>query len=227
MQSWVTSMQTIRTISNISFNSLEFFEHKVFELLKNGVIDWCHWIAHKAEDDEKKAHIHFVLKPSCRIDTNKLRQQFFELDATNALPLAPTTDWRPVSSMDDWLLYAVHDTDYLKSKRQTRKFAYMKKDIRSTDFDALNECWRNIDRTKYARLRALEDAVAHDIPFFVLVQDGIIPIAQRAQWQRQYMDLQYVGKHRYLADDGEQVEVNPSVEEVENKRMLIDDELPY
>lgn len=194
-------MQTIRTISNISFNSPDFFEHKVFELLKNGVIDWCHWIAHKAEDDEKKDHIHFVLKPSCRIDTNKLRQQFFEVDANNALPLAPSTDWHPVSSMDDWLLYAVHDTDYLKSKRQMRKFAYMKKDIRSTDADALNECWRNIDRIKYARLRALEDAVARDIPFYVLVQDGIIPIAQRAQWQRQYMDLQFESKRLYVADE--------------------------
>lgn len=181
-------------------------------LLSQCLIDWCHWICHRAESSEKKDHIHFVLKPSKRIDTASLNKFFLEIDPNNALPLKPTSDWRPVSSMDDWLLYAVHDSDYLKSKSQKREIIYMKKDLQTTDEDALNEAWNCIDRMKFARLRALEDAVARQIPFARLVQDGIIPIAQRAQYERQYADLFYLLKTPVVTEDGEVISFDSTKE---------------
>lgn len=182
-------MQTIRTLSNISYNTHEYFEAKINELVKNGVIEWAYWIHHKADTDETKPHTHFTFKPSKRIDTGKLREYFNEFDPTNPLPLTCTAKWNPMNSMDDWLLYAVHDIPYLNSKGQYRNFHYGFSDLKATDYDALKTDWEAIDRKKYYIFKILEDYARNNIPFYVLVQESIVPIAQRSQFQYQYEDL--------------------------------------
>ena len=47
-------MQTIRTLSNISYNTDTYFEAKIQSAVKNGVVEGCYWIRHKAEEDEEK-----------------------------------------------------------------------------------------------------------------------------------------------------------------------------
>jgi hypothetical protein len=176
-------------LSNVSYNTDDFFASKIAELEKNGIIEWCYWIRHQPDTDETKAHIHFTLKPSKRIDTAKLREFFYEFDPTNSLPLTCTKKWNPMNSMDDWLLYAVHDIPYLNSKGEYRKFHYEFKDLKATDYDALTADWHAINRKKYYVFQLLEDYARKHIPFFVLVQEGIVPIAQRSQFQFQYNDL--------------------------------------
>lgn len=183
-------MNTIKTISNISYNTDAFFNKTVNDLVDRGVIDWCYWIRHKADADELKDHIHFVLKPSKRVDTTALRLMFNELDSNNpSKPLSCTSKWNTVNSLDDWLLYAVHDSSYLASKGQMRNYHYDFNSLCATDEDALRADWNVIDRTKFNRLDILMDAVMDNVPFVNLVQNGLIPIAQRAQYQFQYNDL--------------------------------------
>lgn len=183
-------MQTTRIISNISYNTPEHFCKTVYDLLNRHVIDWCYWIFHKADKDELKDHIHFVLKPSSRVDTASLRDAFNELDPScPSKPLTCTMRWNFTSSMDDWLLYAVHDAGYLASKGQVRNYHYEYDDLCTTDPDALLEDWNNIDRMKYSRLSFLWDAVQAHTPFALLVQHGMIPISQRAQYEMQYKAL--------------------------------------
>lgn len=183
-------MQTIKIISNVSYNSDEFFEATVKRLEANGVIDWCYWIRHDADTDETKPHIHFVLKPSARLDTQKLREQFKEIDLSHPTePLCCTKRWFSTNSMEDWLLYGVHDVAYLASKGQTRKHHYGFEDIKSTDPDGLRQDWNMIDRSKYDRLQILFEAAQRQIPFGLLVQMGRVPIPQRAQWEMQYNSL--------------------------------------
>lgn len=152
-------MNTIRTISNVSFNSVEFFESKIRELTSPGkgqVLDWAHWIVHQPDTDQSKAHIHFVCKPSRRIDTNELRQQFLEpitdtefIQAELAKGQKPEDILKPrgvlpfqiTTSMTDWLLYAVHDVKYLYKKGQNRKTHYKREDVKSTDPEFLNTQW--------------------------------------------------------------------------------------
>lgn len=183
-------MQTIRTISNISYNSLEFFEKKIKDLVLRGIIDWAYWIQHQPDSDEKRVHIHFVVKPAKRVDTSSLRDEFKEFDPLHPdKPLCCTAKWFNTNSMDDWLLYAVHDPAYLTSKGQRRNVLYQYKDLRATDYDALSNDWNAIDRAKYQRLKWLYDAVEGNVPFARLVQDGLIPIAQRQQYEFQYNAL--------------------------------------
>ena len=56
MQSWVNLMQTIRVISNISYNTIEYFESKIAELVSRRIIDWAYWVFHLADEDELKDH---------------------------------------------------------------------------------------------------------------------------------------------------------------------------
>lgn len=192
-------MNTIRLISNISYNSDSFFEGKISELIDQGVIDFCFWIRHQPDLDDKKSHIHFVLKPSQRIDTSKLRDYFNELDPSNDKPLTCTTVWRFTSSLQDWLLYCIHDRDYLRSKHLERNTFYKFSDIKSSDFDALNFEISMIDRVSFDRMAILQNAVLDHIPFFQLVQDGVIPISQRSQYEYQYNALwDYYFRHSQL-----------------------------
>ena len=182
-------MKTIRTLSNVSYNSLSFFSSKILELEQRNIIEWCYWVEHKAEEDEEKDHIHFVFKPCSRIDTMDFRQLLFEYEKDNNLPLTCTKKFLPCNSIDDWLLYAVHDTPYLRSKGQWRKYHYKFTDINATDKDSLKYDWDNINRNKYIILDWLDQAVKDNIPFYKLVQDGIVPMSQRAQYEFQYNAL--------------------------------------
>lgn len=185
-------MKTIKTISNISYNSITHFEQCIKSLWGGNKIDWAYWIYHRADTDETKDHIHFVLRPSARIDTSDLRKFFNEIDPTHPdKPLTCTCKWNFTNSMDDWLLYAIHHPAYLKAKGETRNIFYEWGDINSTDPDALRNDIQSIDMTKWNRLSRLEEAVRKGIPFYQLVQDGLIPIAQRAQYQQQYRDIAY------------------------------------
>lgn len=182
-------MKTRRTISNVSYNTLAYFVAVVQNLVDRGIIEWCYWICHKAEDDELKDHIHFVLQPSASLETKALAKLFMELDPTNPKPLGVTSKWMFTSSMDDWILYSSHDAGYLLSKGQVRKYHYEYKDFGSTDPDAFREDWNRVNRVAYSRLEVLASAVEEGTPFVALVQNGIIPIAQRAQYQMQYNEL--------------------------------------
>lgn len=184
-------MQTIKTISNIAYNTIDHFEGVIMDLLQRGVIEWAYWISHEPDKDELKPHVHFVLKPSRRLDTAVLRKEFLEYDPRNPLPLCCTMKWNFTNSMDDWLLYVVHDPAYLVSKGQLRNITYSFEDLRATDYDALRMDWNAIDRTKFERLHFLEKAIEENTPFSVLVQQGIIPISQRAQYEAQYRALWY------------------------------------
>lgn len=193
-------MKTIRVLSNVSFNSLNFFTLKINDLFNRGIIDWAYWIHHLPEDDELKEHIHFVFKPSSRIDTMDIRQFFYEYVNVNEKPLTCTPKFLPCNSIDDWLLYAVHDTAYLKSKGQFRKYHYNFTDLCSTDFDCLKTDWDNINRAKFLVLDFLLQAVENNIPFFQLVQDGLVPIAQRSQYEFQYKAL-FTARQNEIANE--------------------------
>ena len=123
------------------------------------------------------------------METADLRDFFKEHDPTNEKPRTCTARWQPTNSMDDWLLYAKHDPAYLASKGQYRRHHYKWDDIKATDEDALHADIAAIDMRKYLILEWLEDAARNQTPFFVLVQQGLIPIAQRSQFEFQYNAL--------------------------------------
>lgn len=188
-------MKTIRVISNIAYNTPEFFEEKMHDLVQRRVLDWAYWIAHKADIDELKDHIHFVCKPSGQLDTFDLRKELMQFDPTHPTkPLTCTTQFHFTNpnNMDDWLLYVVHDVAYLAFKGQKRNIQYKFEDLKATDEDALRFSWNNIDRTKYSRLEKVIELASDGVRFIEIVRMGLIPMNQYNQYKdivNQYLDL--------------------------------------
>lgn len=199
-------MNTRRILSNISFNSPTFFSMIVGELALDGLMDWCYWIVHKADNDDKKEHIHFCFQPSRQIDTLQFNKLFYqwdfigidsiekygvldELSIDNWIPRKPTTRYQPVLSLDDWLLYCKHDNEYLEQKGLVRKHHYEWSEFSSTDYDSLEHDINNIDYTKISRLKILKEGAINYVPFYQLVQSGQLPIQFRAQYEKQYNEI--------------------------------------
>ena len=185
-------MNTISVISSISYNTPEFFELKIKELTsgKSRILDWAHWVIHQPEEDETKAHIHFVVKPSRRIDTNALRDCFKEpiteahlagklqrgeqitpndLKPLGCLPFDKTT------SMSDWLLYAVHDIKYLFKKGQSRKIHYDKSAVQSTEPEYLHQQWEDCKDPLSAFCDRVLELRAQEYTFGQILATGMIP----------------------------------------------------
>lgn len=186
-------MKTRRILSNISFNSPSFFKLIIEGLYHDCVIDWAYWIIHYPDKDDKKSHIHFVFQPSRALDTSDFVSKFLEFPFHgNRLPLKPTSRFQPVVSLDDWLLYCKHDSEYLRSKGLERHLHYNWSDFLSTDYDSLQHDIDNIDYNQFGRLALLSEGALNHIPFAELVQRGLIPINYRAQYEAQYIALKRI-----------------------------------
>lgn len=130
-------MATQRPISSISYNSLPFFENVLNELYESHIICNYMYICHKGEDGDKD-HIHFYLEPNRRLDPMAIKGYFLEPVFNSSKPLS-CRPFRP-SKEEDWILYAVHDDEYLSLKygsfERGEKLPYSWKDIKCPhDFD--------------------------------------------------------------------------------------------
>lgn len=129
-------MATQKPISSISYNTLPFFESVVHDLYNSHIICNYMYILHKGEDGDKD-HIHFYLEPNRRLDPMELKSLFFEVDLKypDKKPLG-IRPFRP-SKEPDWILYAVHDEQYLKLKygqfERGEKLPYSYTDIKCPD----------------------------------------------------------------------------------------------
>lgn len=127
-------MRTSKAISTISYNSIDFLERRLKELVDKHIISNYMFIKHYAEKDETKNHIHLFMQPNKLIDTMDLQDYFIELDFNNPSKPLKCIDFR-LSSIDDWILYTMHYKPYLLSKLEVRDFAYNKDDFFYYDDD--------------------------------------------------------------------------------------------
>lgn len=111
-------MATQLPISTISYNSESFLREKLEELYKAHIIQSYMYICHKGEDGDKD-HIHLRIEPNKRLDVMTLQQEFIEPCKDNPKPLG-VRPFRP-SKEEDWILYAVHDSEYLAQKDDVSK----------------------------------------------------------------------------------------------------------
>lgn len=105
---------TAKPISTITYNTEEFLKRKLEQLILSHRIDDYRYIKHLGEDGDKN-HIHLLLYPNKRIDTGMLKDEFNEIDNTNDKPLG-CLPFR-TSKTDHWLMYVLHDEQYLKSHK--------------------------------------------------------------------------------------------------------------
>jgi hypothetical protein len=189
-------MITSKLISTVSWNTPDFLKGKLYDLVRQNIIEYAHWIWHEPESDQSKAHAHLIIKPNKRLDTSKLRNEFVE-------PIAGEEKPRGVnpfvtSKIGDWVLYGVHDVAYLLRKCQTREHHYEKKDILTTEPDLLDEHWRDCHEGEDRRVEQVIKFAQQGLSWFDVLQLGIIPINQLFQ----YRDIFFTAADPHLNRNG-------------------------
>lgn len=127
-------MRTSKTISTVSYNTIPFLYGKLIRLVHNHTIEYFQFIKHIKEEDEEKDHIHLMVIPNVMIDTMDLTELLTEIDPNDPERPLKCIRWRK-SKEDDWLLYNIHDPDYLASKGESRIYHYHKDDFCYSDKD--------------------------------------------------------------------------------------------
>ena len=126
-------MATQKPISTISYNTEAYLKEKLDTWLKAHIIQAYMYICHKGEDGDKD-HIHLRIEPNKRVDKMDLQEALKEYQIGKDKPLGV----RPFreSKEEDWLLYAVHDPQYLAVKYpddKHEKIPYTWQDIKAPD----------------------------------------------------------------------------------------------
>lgn len=124
-------MATQKPISTISYNTESFLKEKLETWLSAHKIQAYQYICHKGEDGDKD-HIHVRVEPNRKLDPMDLMDDLKEYQLGKDKPLG-CRPFRP-SKEEDWVLYAVHDEDYLKLKygggEKGEKLPYKWQDIK-------------------------------------------------------------------------------------------------
>lgn len=122
---------TALPMSTISYNSQDFLLMKLDELHQAGKLDDFRAIKHFGEDGDKD-HFHVIVFPSKRLDFTAVSSEFKEADMSKPGKLLGVMPWRR-SEPDHWLMYALHDEDYLRAHQKndeaSHKIRYQLSDI--------------------------------------------------------------------------------------------------
>ena len=104
-------------VSTVAYGSVSFLSAQLDRLRSCGILSEYMLILHDCDVSDngqlKKPHVHIWACPARRIDITALRNEL----------VMPVPDGRPLGCMevrtskrDDWLLYSLHNPDYLSSK---------------------------------------------------------------------------------------------------------------
>jgi len=222
-------LKTSKPFATISYNTPNFLFLKLSDLVNKGKLSWFAFVYHYKEEDEKKDHIHVFFIPDGQIDTKPLGDLLREFDPTHPdqpLGVLPFQS----SKFPDWYLYSSHNTEYLASKGQSRKYHYEKSDFKTSNEDYLTELEHLIDRSKINNITVVREAVENNVPFSSLVKEGRIPVQLINQYQKVYDLIEYNNAIRNGKTTHTPI-VDPDTGEVLNSKLLqhsvvTDEELP-
>lgn len=177
-------MRTTKPFSSIFHGTEPFLRMSLDSLVKDGYILFWAYIRHHKEEDEEKDHWHIYAVPDGRFDTDNFITRLTELDMTNPKPIKPLPCRS--SRFDDWYLYNTHDSRYLASKGQYRKYHYSREDFVTSERDYFIEMIHHIDFSKINRLDVIIRAVETGETFDSLVASGQVPVPLLNQYKQAY-----------------------------------------
>lgn len=192
-------MATSKPIATISYNSPEFLENALQNLMKSGIISAWFYIPHVGEiieTDEAmgKDHKHLLIMPNKSVDMVSIGREFLEFlpyDPHHPLKCMPFRQ----SKINDWILYGLHDPDYLSIKGLCKTYHYDIADFVASDRDFLNvlyvEAMQSLKSNPVIKMRR---AARSGVGFSSLVQSGAVSV-QQVQNAKVYFD--------YLVHDDE------------------------
>lgn len=181
-------MNTGKPISTISYNTTQYLDYILNNLIDNDIIVFYAYIFHKAEENETKDHIHLYIEPNSRLDTSVLRKKFDEVDVTGESDKPLGVMPFRASKWQDWYLYSIHDIDYLRSKCFTREYIYSKENIIVSDVNYFNELVNTINYN-YGLVGKIIEGVNQNIPFAYLIKSGAVKANNIVQAKLIYNEL--------------------------------------
>lgn len=178
-------MKTSKPFATISYNSPIWIEVKLNDLVRRRKIDFWAYVEHLPEEDEQKQHKHLYIVPNGQIDTDMVADCLTELNQSDIEHPFKCIRFRS-SKFFDWYLYALHDTAYLASKGQSRKYHYKPEEVVCSDNDYLLEEVHQMDYTSLRRYQVITDAIKDGTPFEDLLRQGLIPFQQCYAYEHAY-----------------------------------------
>lgn len=176
-------MATSKPISSIGYNTENFLVEKLTSMIKGGIISFYAYIRHNGEmkqDDEAagKDHWHLLLIPNRCVDLVEVQKEFLEI-----FPNEPTKPLRflpfRTSKTEDWVLYALHDPDYLALKGMAKEYVYDVADFKSSDPDMMHTLWIEAKQTlKRNPVSKMRQAARNGVSFGDLVRSGSVSVQQ-------------------------------------------------
>ena len=169
-------MNTSKAIAGISYNTPSFLQGKLEEWKSSGLIEFGAFIYHLAEEGEKKDHLHVFVLPAKRLQTLDLENDSFEFDRLHPdkpLKIVGLT----LSKESEWILYTLHDPDYLKEKGLQRIHHYSLEDFITTDQDLFDIMVSRIsdERKGKVEYRVIQ-MIKSGMTWEQMVTSGLIPM---------------------------------------------------
>lgn len=203
---------TRKPFSTISYNSKEHLIRVLDKLKDDRKISFYFLIWHRPEEDEKKGHFHLYVVPAInRFDTFQFERELDEMVQGEDLPrrCLPCQS----SKFQDAYLYFLHDSAYLYSKGQSRKYHYREKDIITSDRDHLLELSHQIDWTKINPLGTIINAARNGISFSEFLESFPLPILQVRSAEFVFKQIQggetTFRNDRFTHEPGDKVDNSP------------------
>lgn len=181
-------MRTIKPFSTIAYCDKFFLIQELDKLIDNQTLDFYAFVIHQPEEDEKKVHAHLFMIPTRTFDTSTLKPILSQADPLNPTKPKSILPVRP-SKFGDWYLYNTHNSLYLASKMQRRKYHYVDDDFITSDRDYFIELKHEIDMSTFMRTQFIREAVEHGTSFEQLLSQGIIPPQQVMGYEKIYEAL--------------------------------------
>lgn len=209
-------MATIQPISTVSYNTEDFLLMKLKEFYNAHIIREWYYIKHKGEDGDKD-HIHLRVVPNRRIDPMEFQDELKEYTPDNPKPLGCIGI--RYSKEEDWILYVVHDKDYLKQKynggEKGEKIPYEWTDIVCSDDYMLENKFIRAKATIRHSSASIAQQIKQGKSSFDLILEGENPhtvnaIAQ-SMYRCDYKDLQ--SRHNSLCEQLEILGFTPILNE--------------
>lgn len=187
----IIEMKTRKTIATISYNTPEWLEFKLWELVDSHDISDYFFINHKPEEDEKKDHIHLWICPNKTLDTMDLQKYLTEFDPEKPDKPRKCINF-VVSKVDDAILYFKHDPRYLAMKGETRKYHYLKEDFHYLDEDNFDELYNHAYRSSDFALKnaQIEGIMDNKDNLSKLIETGLVPLGMASNLCA-YSNLRY------------------------------------
>lgn len=176
-------MATSKPISSISYNTEKFLKAKLDDLRESGIIVFWAYIHHNGEErleDEAagKDHWHLLMIPNKCIDLVGIGKEFIEFFPNDPQKPLRCMPFR-TSKTDDWILYAIHDPDYILFHCLSKTYIYDVTDFKTSDKEFLHQLWveakQSLQNNPAVKIRK---KAREGVTFSALVQSGAISIQQ-------------------------------------------------